>query len=135
VSERLDPQPPRRIPLIVIAIVLGLEAMGLILVTVLLVVETLTSTAAGGIGAGLALAAVAGVIAVGLLLAARGVLRVAKWTRPAAVVWQLVQLFVGLQAAQGPGGRYDLAALLAIPAVVVIVLFFTPGVAAAMRRG
>ena len=28
----------------------------------------------------------------------------------------------------------DLAALLAIPAIVVIVLFFTPGVTAAMRR-
>lgn len=121
--------------MIVIAIVLALEAMGLILVAVLLLVETATSGGAASIGAGLALAAVVAVIAVGLLFAARGVLRAAKWTRPAAVVWQIVQLFVGLQAAQGPGGRYDLAALLVIPAVVVIVLFFTPGVTAAMRRG
>jgi hypothetical protein len=119
--------------LIVIAIVLALEAMGLILVAVLLLVETLT-TAAAAVGAGVGLAVVVAVIAVGLLLAARGVLRAAKWTRPAAVVWQIVQLFVGLQAAQGPGGRYDLAALLAIPAALVIVLFFTPGVVAAMRR-
>jgi hypothetical protein len=121
--------------LIVIAIVLALEAMGLILVTVLLAVETLTSTATGSVGAGVGLAVVTAVIAVGLVFAARGVLRAAKWTRPAAVVWQIVQLFVGLQATQGSGARYDLAALLAIPAVVVIVLFFTPGVAAAMRRG
>jgi hypothetical protein len=120
--------------MVVIAIVLALEAMGLILVTVLVVVETMTSTAAAAVGAGVGLAVVAAVIAIGLIFAARGVLRAAKWTRPAAVVWQIVQLFVGLQAAQGPGGRYDLAALLAIPALVVIVLFFTPGVTAAMRR-
>lgn len=120
--------------MIVIAIVLALEAMGLILVTILLIVEALTSTAVSGLGNGAALAAVVAVIAVGLLFVARGVLRVAKWTRPAAVVWQIVQLFVGLQAAQGPGARYDLAALLAIPAILVIVLFFTPSVTAAMRR-
>jgi len=120
--------------LVVIAIVLALEAVGLILVTVLLVVETLTSATAGSLGAGIGLAIVTAVIAVGLVFAARGVLRAAKWTRPAAVVWQIVQLFVGLQAAQGPGGRYDLAALLAIPAVVVILLFFSPSVTAAMRR-
>jgi hypothetical protein len=120
--------------LILVAIVLALEAMGLILVTVLLVAETLASAARGAVGAGVGLAVVTALIAVGLLVAARGVLRAAKWTRPAAVVWQIVQLFVGLQAAQGPGGRYDLAALLAIPAIVVIVLLFTPGVTAAMRR-
>lgn len=119
--------------MIVIAIVLALEAMGLILVTVLLVVETLAASS-GAAGAGVALAAVTAVIAVGLVFAARGVLQAAKWTRPAAVVWQIVQLFVGLQATQGPGARYDLAVLLGVPAIVVIVLFFTPGVVAMMRR-
>ena len=50
-------------------------------------------------------------------------------------MWQLVQILVGFDATQGPGGRYDLAALLVIPALVALVLLFTPSVTAAMRRG
>lgn len=122
--------------MILLAVILGAEAAGLLLVTVLLLVDTLTS--AGGsaaIGSGIALAVTAALIAVGLAFAARGVLRAAKWTRPAGVVWQLVQILVGLDATQGAGARDDLAALLVIPAVVAVILFFTPGVTAAMRRG
>jgi hypothetical protein len=122
--------------LIVLCVILAAEAAGLILVTVLLLVDTLTSGGgSAAVGSGVALAVTAALIAVGLAFVARGVLRAAKWTRPAGVVWQLVQLFVGLDATQGSGARYDLAALLVIPAVVAVVLFFTPGVSAAMRRG
>jgi hypothetical protein len=121
--------------LVVVAVILGLEAAGLLLVTVLLLVETVSSTGgARAVGSGVALAVTAAVIAVGLAFAARGVLRADKWTRPAALVWQVVQILVGVDATQGPGGRYDLAALLVIPALVAIVLLFTPGVTAAMRR-
>ncbi|MGN6743897.1 MAG: hypothetical protein ACTHJL_11475 [Amnibacterium sp.] len=121
--------------MIVLAVILACEAAGLLLVTVLLLVDTLAS--GGGstaVASGIALAVTAAVLAVGLAFAARGVLRAAKWTRPAGVVWQLVQIFVGLDATQGAGARYDLAALLVIPAVVALVLFFTPSVTAAMRR-
>jgi hypothetical protein len=121
--------------LIVVAVILAIEAVGLLTLTVLLLVESLTSSGGSSVvGGGIALAVTSAVIAVGLAFAARGVLRGAKWTRPAAVVWQIVQIFVGLDAIQGPGGRYDLAALLVIPAVVAVVLLFTPGVSAAMRR-
>src|SRR5205807_7259965 len=119
--ERRNPQPRRRIPLIVVAVILGLEAAGLLLVTVLLLVETVSSTGgARAVGSGVALAVTAAVIAVGLAFAARGALRADKWTRPAAVVWQVVQLLVAVDATQGPGGRYALAALLVIPALVAI---------------
>jgi len=120
----------------VLAVILAAEALGLIVVTVLLVVETVGSLGNATLaGSGAALAAVALVVAIGLAFAARGVLRGAKWTRPAGVVWQIVQIFVGLDATQGAGGRYDLGALLVIPALVALILFFTPGMNALMRRG
>jgi hypothetical protein len=122
--------------LFVVAVILAAEAIGLLIAAVVLLVDSLASSGgADVVGGGVALAVTAAVIAVGLLFTARGVLRAAKWTRPAAVVWQLVQILVGFDATQGPGGRYDLAALLVIPAVIAVVLLFTPSVTAAMRRG
>jgi hypothetical protein len=122
--------------LVVVAVILAAEAAGLLVAAVVLLVGTLAATSdANSVGGGVALAITAAVIAIGLLLTARGVLRAAKWTRPAAVVWQLVQMLVGFDATQGPGGRYDLAALLVLPALVALVLLFTPSVSAAMRRG
>ena len=119
-----------------VAVILAAEAAGLLVAAAVLLVDTLASSDdPSSVGGGVGLAITAALIAMGLLLTARGVLRAAKWTRPAAVVWQLVQILVGFDATQGPGGRYDLAALLVIPALVALVLLFTPSVSAAMRRG
>jgi len=119
----------------VVAVVLALESLGLAAVTVLLIVATLDIGGdAATVGSGVALAVVAAVLAAGLAFTARGMLRGSKWTRPAAMVWQVVQILVGLDATQGVGPRYDLAALLVIPALVALVLLFSRSVSETMRR-
>jgi cytochrome b len=105
-------------------------------VTVLLVVELIVpnSRAYSAVSAvALAVFAAIGALAIGLVTA--GTLRMARWSRSAAIVWQIVQAFVGLQALQGVGARPDLGALLIVPAVVALVLLFRRDVAEATRRG
>lgn len=133
--ERRNPQPAQPIALFVLAGLLGFEAAGMVVLTVLLVLS-LAEARAGSVdlGSGVALAVCAAIAAAGLALVAWGVARARKWTRPAALVWQIVQILVGLDAGQGAGGRPDLAALLIVPAVVVIVLLFTPRVSAVLTR-
>jgi hypothetical protein len=119
-----------------LAVVLGLEALGMVAVTVLLLVELLApGSRPYSVVSAVALAVFAAIAALGLALIAVGMLRMARWTRAAAIVWQLVQAFVGLQAFQGAGSRPDLGTLLLAPAVVALVLLFRRDVAAATRRG
>jgi hypothetical protein len=114
---------------------IALEAAGMVAVTLLLVLSLVTARP-GSVDAasGIALAVCTAIAAAGLALVAVGVARGRKWSRPAALVWQVVQLLVGIDAAQGAGARPDLAALLIVPALVVLVLLFTPGVSAVLRR-
>ena len=115
--------------------ILALEALGMVGVTVLLLVELLVPTSRPySVASAIALAVFAAIAAIGLGLVVRGTLRTAAWSRPAAIVWQVVQAFVGLQAFQGAGARPDLGALLVVPAVVALVLLFRRDVAAATRR-
>jgi hypothetical protein len=108
----------------------------MVAVTVLLLVELLSpSSRPYSVVSAVALAVFAAIAAVGLGLVAARTLRLAPWTRPAAIVWQIVQAFVGLQAFQGAGARPDLGALLIVPAVVALVLLFRRDVAEATRRG
>ena len=105
-------------------------------VTVLLLAELLTpaSRPSSAVSA-VALAVFAAIAAVGLALVAAGTLRLQPWTRAAAIVWQILQAFVGLQAFQGAGARPDLGVLLIVPAVVALGLLFRRDVARATRRG
>jgi hypothetical protein len=104
-------------------------------VTVLLLAELLApgSRPYSAVSA-VALAVFAAIAALGLGLVAAGTLRLQPWTRAAAIVWQILQTFVGLQAFQGAGARPDLGVLLIVPAVVGLVLLFRRDVAAATRR-
>jgi hypothetical protein len=118
-----------------LAAVLGLEALGMVAVTVLLLVELLVPNSRPySVTSAIALAVFAALAAVGLAFVALGTLRVAPWSRPAAIVWQIVQGFVGLQAFQGAGARPDLGTLVLLPAVVGLVLLLRRDVAAATRR-
>ena len=118
-----------------LAVVVGLEAIGMVGVTVLLLISMFgarpgTFDVAGSV----ALAVGTALAAVGLAFVARGILRESKWTRPAALVWQLVQILVGLDAFQGVGARPDLGTLLLVPGVVALVLLFSPRVSERLRR-
>lgn len=118
-----------------LAVVLGLEAAGMVAVTVLLLVELLApNSRPSSVASAIALAVSAAIAALGLGLVAHGTLRCAPWTRPAAIVWQIVQAFVGLQAFQGPQSRPDLGSLLLVPAAVALVLLFRRDVAEATQR-
>jgi hypothetical protein len=115
-------------------VILALEAAGMVIVTIVLLVELLApgSRPYSTVSA-VALAVCAALAALGLAFVARGMLRSAHWTRAAAIVWQLVQALVGLDAFQGPQSRPDLGSLLLVPAVVALVLLFRRDVAEATR--
>jgi hypothetical protein len=118
-----------------LAVVLGIESLGMVGITVLLLVELLAPNSRPySVTSAVALAVFAAIAAAGLALVTAGTLRVAHWSRSAAIVWQIVQAFVGLQAFQGAGARPDLGALLIVPAVVALVLLFRRDVALATQR-
>jgi hypothetical protein len=121
--------------LIVLAIVVGLEAIGMIGITVLLLVSILGAPAGSfDVTSSVALAVGTALAAVGLALVAWGILRERKWTRPAALVWQLVQILVGVDAFQGAGPRPDIGTLLLVPGVIALILLFTPRVSERLGR-
>ena len=119
--------------LLALAAVLFLECALLTVTTGFLIVELLVArpTSYAGAVALLVLTALAagwlGTMAVHTLLGR-------AWIRGAAVVWQVLQIAIAIGSFQGLFSRPDLAWLLLIPAVVVLVLLFTPSVIAATKR-
>jgi hypothetical protein len=128
---------PRRAPwhplVVVLAVLLFAECALLTAATAYLLVELLvdvpesypsaifltllTAGAAGWLGA----------IAV-------GVLRRRSWTRGAATVWQVLQGGIAIACFQGIFAQPTIGWLLLVPAILVLVLLFTPPVVAALRR-
>ncbi|WP_243844457.1 hypothetical protein [Salinibacterium sp. ZJ454] len=56
------------------------------------------------------------------------------WIRGAAVVWQVLQIAVAIGSFQGPEPRPDIGWALLAPAVLVLVLLFSPGVIRSTTR-
>jgi hypothetical protein len=118
-----------------VAAVLGLEAVGMVVVMVLLLAELLApNSRPSSVPSAVALAVSAAIAALGLALVARGMLRLQHWTRAAAIVWQIVQALVGLDAFQGPQSRPDLGSLLLVPAAIALILLFRGDVSGALSR-
>ena len=63
-----------------------------------------------------------------------GALRARSWIRAAALTWQVLQLAVALGSFQGLFARDDVGWVLLVPAVIVLVLLFTPSVVKATAR-
>lgn len=121
--------------MIALAIVVGVEAIGMVVVTLVLLLSIAGARAGSfDLASGVALAVGTAIAAAGLVLVALGILRSRKWTRPAALVWQLVQILVGVDAFQGAGARPDLGTLLLVPGVIALILLFTPGVSQRLGR-
>ncbi len=114
-SER-DAPPAAR----VVAGAIALEALLLAAYTVFVVVQSLRGEATDLVGA-LVLAAVALALAAGLAAVAVGVLRGARWARSPALVWQVLQGFVGLSGTVEPRA---VAVLLVVLAVAVALGLF-----------
>jgi hypothetical protein len=135
VSE-LSPNSPRpKLPPLLAALagVLLLEAVAMVAVAVLLLVELLTQPAAS-LGGALFLVVLAVLAAAGLFALFVGTIRKRGWTRGPTFVWQFVQLAIAVGAFQGQFARVDIGWLLLIPSVVAIALLFTPSVMNATRR-
>ena len=109
---------------------LSLELLGVGALAVTLLIETLTAPTAT-FGAGIALTIVAFIAAAWLTAIVVGTYRGQAWIRAAAIVWQVLQVAVGVGALQGqvaqPGWGWPLIVL----AVVVFLLLFTKPVVAA----
>jgi hypothetical protein len=124
--------PARRpVGLVVVTVVEGLEVAGLVVLAALSVAAGPTSSypqTAYGVGVTLLIAAAL------LALVAVGTFRARSWSRTPGLVWQVVQLFVGLYALQGDGAQPGLAFGAIIPAALAIVVLLTRSVREATAR-
>ena len=113
---------------------LTVEFLGVGSLAVTLMVETLTAPSAT-FGAGIALTIVVIVAAVWLAAIVIGTYRGRAWIRAAAIVWQVLQVAVGVGALQGqvaqPGWGWP---LIVLAAFVFLVLFAKSVVTATTRR-
>jgi len=111
----------------VLAALLALEAVALWALAVWELVELLTQPAASEASA-IALLVLIVIAAAWVSAIAISVLREHSWVRGAAVVWQVVQVAVGIGFLQGADANVALGLALIVPAVVVVALLFTPSV-------
>lgn len=123
--------PVRPVGLLVVAVVEGLEALGLLVLAVLGAAagpgSAYPQTAYGVAGTLLLAAALLALVAVGTY-------RARPWSRTSGLVWQVVQLLVGLYALQGDGAQPGLAFIAIVPAALAIVLLLSRSVREATNR-
>lgn len=98
-------------------------------VTGFLLVELLVARS-GSLGTAIALAVLCAIAAAWLVVITVATWRGRSWTRGGALVWQFLQVAVGVGSIQGLLPRPDIAVWLLVPAVVAIVLLLTPSVSA-----
>jgi Gpi18-like mannosyltransferase len=129
-----EPRVSRRSPfLVALATLLLLECALLTATAVYLVIELLIAVP-DSYATAIAVLVLVLLAAVWLAVMAVHALRGRYWIRGAAVTWQALQIAIGIGSFQGPLARPDIAWLLIIPAVVVLVLLFTPPVVEATKR-
>lgn len=119
--------------LVALSALLFLESAALVVAAVVLILELLTQRPDSVVTA-VALIVLVALGAVFLAVVAVHALRGRYWIRGATMTWQILQILVAISSFQGVFGRADIGWALLIPAVLVIILLFTPGVRAATRR-
>jgi len=115
---------------LLLVVLLFMECALLTVATIYLVIELLTATA-DSLASAVALTVLTAIAAVWLGFIAANVLRGRAWTRGAAIVWQVLQGAVAIGCFQGIFAQPTVGWLLLVPALVVLVLLFTPPVVAA----
>lgn len=101
--------------------------------TIFLVVELIVAVPAS-LASALALTALTALAAVWLGVIGVNILRGKAWTRGAAIVWQVLQGAVAIGFFQGVFAQPELGWFLLVPAIVVVLLLFTPPVVAALSQ-
>lgn len=126
----------RSVLLLLLIALLTLEFLGVIALAVTLLLETLTVPSAT-VGGGIALTIVAVVAAAWLGAIVVGTVRGQAWIRAAAIVWQVLQVAVGVGALQGSVAQPAWGWPLIVLAAVVLLLLFTKPVVTmtSARRG
>lgn len=119
--------------LLVLSGLLFLECALLTAASVYLLIELLTARP-DSYASAIAILVLTVAAAVWLGVTARATLRGRPWVRGAATVWQLLQIAVALGSFQGLFARADIGWFLLVPAIVALVLLFTPSVVAATTR-
>ena len=110
-------------------VLLSLELLGVGSLAGTLLIETLTTPTAT-FGAGIALTIVAFIAAASLTAIVVGTYRGQAWTRVAAIVWQVLQVAVGVGALQGQVAQPGWGWPLIILAALVFLLLFAKSVIA-----
>ena len=116
-----------------LAVLLFAECALLTAATVYLILELIVATPSS-LASAIALLILTAIAAVWLGFIAANVLRGRAWTRGAAIVWQVLQGAVAIGCFQGVLAQPEIGWWLLIPALVVIVLLFTPPVVTAISR-
>lgn len=113
----------------VLVVLLTVEFLGVAALAVVLLVETLTASGAS-VGGGIALTVIGFVAAAWLGAIIVGTLRGQAWIRAAAIVWQVLQVAVGVGALQGQVAQPVWGwPLIILAAFVFLLLFLKPVVA------
>jgi len=115
-------------------VLLTVEFLAVAALAILLLIETLT-VPSGSVAGGIAITVI-GFIAAGWLGAiVVGALRGQSWVRAAAIVWQVLQVAIGVGALQGQLAQPAVGwPLIVLAAVVLLLLFVRPVVAAIPGR-
>ena len=115
----------------VAAVIVGLEAIVLLIVGILLGISLMTS-APSSLASGIFLLVLLLAFGAGLAAVALNLFRGYRWTRSAAFVWQLLMLTIAVPTLLA--GQTLTGLLLIVPPLVVAVLLFTPKVVAYTLR-
>jgi hypothetical protein len=119
---------PRRHPLLLVLVgLLYLECALLAVVTVYLVVQLVVARP-DSYASAVVIIVLTAAATVWLGVLAFHTLQGRSWTRAGVVVWQLLQIAVAISSFQGLFARADVGWALLIPAVLALVLLFTPPV-------
>lgn len=119
--------------LVALAVIVFAECALMLAATVWFVVELLIDVPAS-LASAIALAVLTAIATVWLAVIGVNTLRGTPWVRGAIVVWQVLQIAVAVGAFQGYYARPDIGWALLVPAVLALVLLFTPSVLRATTR-
>ena len=124
---------PRHPLVVAFAVLIFAECALLTAAVVYLVVELMIATPSS-LASALFLTLLTAVAAAWLGVIGVNVLRASTWVRGAAIVWQVLQVAVAIGSFQGLFAQPAIGWALLVPAVIVLVLVFTPAVVQATRR-
>ncbi|MGA1835507.1 hypothetical protein VD659_01120 [Herbiconiux sp. 11R-BC] len=125
--------PHRPALLVLLAVIVGAEALVMAGVVVWLAIELLT-VQPSSYQTALAILVLSAIAAVFLAVVAVHTLRARPWTRAATLTWQLLQVVIAIGCFQGMVATPTIGWYLLLPAVLGILLLFTPSVVAATKR-